>query len=60
MGAVHGRGMEYGTAYRQHQELEAKLKEQRLATQELERQVELSNMKLSKARRLLLEEAQLA
>ncbi|MNQ81189.1 hypothetical protein D3C85_961980 [compost metagenome] len=60
MGAVHGRGMEYGTQYRKHQELLVKLKEQRQVTQDLERQVELSDMKLNKARRLLLEEAALA
>ena len=60
MGAVHGRGMEYGAQYRNHQELVTKLKAQRQVTQDLERQVELSDMKLNRARRLLLEEAQLA
>lgn len=49
---------EYRSAYHVHQGLLAELKKSRQATNELERQVEQSQMRLTRAQRLLLEEAQ--
>lgn len=50
----------YGTAYRTHQGLVAQLKKSRAATNELERLVEQSQMQLTRAQRMLLEDAQKA
>ena len=50
----------YGTAYRTHQSLVEQLKKSRAATNELERLVEQSQMQLTRAQRMLLEDAQKA
>lgn len=50
----------YGTAYRTHQALVAQLNKSRAATNELERLVEQSQQQLTRAQRMLLEDAQKA
>lgn len=60
MGAIHGRGTEYGKAYREHQAVTEELRKARLQVMELEESHKKSELRLNSARRVLLEEAQQA
>lgn len=60
MAAIHGRSVEYGKAFRKHEELTKQLGEARQVLLALEEETRKAEQTLSRARRELLEEAQTA
>lgn len=60
MGAIQGRGMEYGKAHREHAAITQELSEARERVHELEEAHRKSQMAVTQAQRVLLEEAQKA
>lgn len=58
MGAINGRAIEYGLAFRDHKELTERVRSLRVQLLDEEELLRKAEMKMSQAKRTLLEEAQ--